>query len=324
MNIFESLENLQVSECCFDEIMGMVEEVINEDILSAIHKYKTKQSKDKLIDKALDNQGKELKAAAKREQRPEDGDPIPYEGALGKHGYTYDQGFHKSANRIKERRNPENKQAKNIMSKGVAKIRAAEASKEAMEDKGKSLGTNYANKEKVKLANKLMKQGEKEFGQGIAQLQATTYPANVLKKLKVSEACFNDIMDMVEELINELHAPTPASATAVFDRKAAKLQANTAADDALSTHRAESEKGEFHNRYPNNDTQHRYNYEGELRKVQGDIQRKGEKLSSGAKRLSYWAAKKKAEGKATPEMLDSGRRMVQAGIENAKSRAYNN
>ena len=30
MNIFESLENLNVSEECFDEIMGLVEEVINE------------------------------------------------------------------------------------------------------------------------------------------------------------------------------------------------------------------------------------------------------------------------------------------------------
>ena len=30
MDIFESLENLNVSEECFEEIMGLVEEVINE------------------------------------------------------------------------------------------------------------------------------------------------------------------------------------------------------------------------------------------------------------------------------------------------------
>ena len=30
MNIFESLENLEVSESCFDDIMGIVEEIINE------------------------------------------------------------------------------------------------------------------------------------------------------------------------------------------------------------------------------------------------------------------------------------------------------
>lgn len=30
MGIFESLENLEVSEACFDEIMGIVEEIINE------------------------------------------------------------------------------------------------------------------------------------------------------------------------------------------------------------------------------------------------------------------------------------------------------
>lgn len=209
MDIFESLENLNVSEECFDEIMGLVEELINEDILSAIHKYKTKQDKDKLMKRALDNQNKELASAAEREKRSEDGDPIPYEGALGKRGYTYDQAFHKSANRIRERRNPENKQAQNIMNKGVAKIRAAEASREAMNDKEKSLGTNYAKKEKEKLANKLMKQGEKEFKQGVEQQQATTYPMNVLNKLnknKVSESLYNEIADLVEEVINEVSA----------------------------------------------------------------------------------------------------------------------
>ena len=30
MNIFESLENLNVSEECFNDIMGIVEEIINE------------------------------------------------------------------------------------------------------------------------------------------------------------------------------------------------------------------------------------------------------------------------------------------------------
>lgn len=30
MNIFESLENLPVSEECFDEIMGLVEEILSE------------------------------------------------------------------------------------------------------------------------------------------------------------------------------------------------------------------------------------------------------------------------------------------------------
>ena len=32
MDIFESLENLEVSESCFDDIMSMVEECINEDL----------------------------------------------------------------------------------------------------------------------------------------------------------------------------------------------------------------------------------------------------------------------------------------------------
>lgn len=40
MNIFESLENLNVSEECFDEIMGLVEELLNED---NIEKYIVKR-----------------------------------------------------------------------------------------------------------------------------------------------------------------------------------------------------------------------------------------------------------------------------------------
>ena len=141
-----------------------------------------------------------------------------------------------------------------------------------------------------------------------------------LERLSVSEECFEDIINIVEEIISELHAPTPKSATAVFDRKTARLQANTAANDALSTSRFESDKGDFHNKYPNNSTQHRYNYESELRNVQGGIQNKGEKLSNGAKMLSHWAANKQTKGKLTQEMKDSARRMIQAGKENDKSR----
>ena len=36
MDIFESLEQLPVSEACFDEIMGIVEELLNEDIYDAV------------------------------------------------------------------------------------------------------------------------------------------------------------------------------------------------------------------------------------------------------------------------------------------------
>ena len=36
MDIFESLENLQVSEECFDEIIGIVEEILSEDIVSKV------------------------------------------------------------------------------------------------------------------------------------------------------------------------------------------------------------------------------------------------------------------------------------------------
>ena len=57
MNIFESLENLNVSEECFDDIMGIVEELLSEDIHSAIDTYaKTdKKGRDALHKKAREN-----------------------------------------------------------------------------------------------------------------------------------------------------------------------------------------------------------------------------------------------------------------------------
>ena len=42
MNIFESLENLNVSEECFDEIMGIVEEIINEVSVGNLSQKATK------------------------------------------------------------------------------------------------------------------------------------------------------------------------------------------------------------------------------------------------------------------------------------------
>ena len=48
MDVFESLENLNVSEECFDSIMGIVEEIISENIYQDIEdkwgkaKYTTK------------------------------------------------------------------------------------------------------------------------------------------------------------------------------------------------------------------------------------------------------------------------------------------
>lgn len=47
MDIFESLESLNVSEECFDDIVTMVEAMLNEDIFSAI-KQKYPESKDVL------------------------------------------------------------------------------------------------------------------------------------------------------------------------------------------------------------------------------------------------------------------------------------
>ena len=174
MNIFESLENLSVSEECFNDIMSIVEEILDESIYHAIQKHSTKQDKNTLMNKAYDNQENELNAAAKREEKPED-----VEILTGPDGKKFDEGIAKSRNRIYDKRFPKSKQAENIMNKGVAKMRAGDSLKDEVKGKKSGLGTSYANKEKEKLSSKLIKQGEKEFKQGVKQMRSGRFPLKV-------------------------------------------------------------------------------------------------------------------------------------------------
>jgi hypothetical protein len=58
MDIFESLENLEVSEECFNNIMDIVEEILSEDIHSAIDTYADDYKKGRLHQKADEVQDK--------------------------------------------------------------------------------------------------------------------------------------------------------------------------------------------------------------------------------------------------------------------------
>lgn len=78
MNIFESLENLEVSEACFDEIIGLVEEEIEKKYRSGL--------KDETIDSFLQKRGRNLKNAIEKvEQEKKKAGMRPFEyGALPK------------------------------------------------------------------------------------------------------------------------------------------------------------------------------------------------------------------------------------------------
>lgn len=141
-----------------------------------------------------------------------------------------------------------------------------------------------------------------------------------LENLGVSEACFQDILNIVEEYINELKAPTPETATAVFNRKAAKLQANTTQNELLSNAKNSAKENGFHDRYPNSGTQNRYDYENELQTAHRKIDKEGQRLSKGAQRLSRWAFNQKKKGRLTPDMRNSGKGMIDAGKENERVR----
>ena len=80
MDIFESLENLNVSEECFNEIMGLVEELLNEDIYDVVLKSVDDENSplrrknahgkinlDRWMETIRDNKKKELEDSAKRE-----------------------------------------------------------------------------------------------------------------------------------------------------------------------------------------------------------------------------------------------------------------
>ena len=144
-----------------------------------------------------------------------------------------------------------------------------------------------------------------------------------LENLNVSEECFNDIMGIVEAIINELKAPTPETASAVFNRKAAKLQANTTQNELLYNAKHSSKENGYHDRYPNSGTQNRYDYEDELQTAHRKIDREGQRLSRGAQRLNRWAVNQKKKGKLTSDMRSSGNGMVDAGRENERIRMEN-
>lgn len=86
MNIFENLENLNVSEKCFDEIIGIVEEIINEMLDSTVDsstekraynaakafvnwwENPTKENKNKMRE-ADKKESKNLELSQKRDER---------------------------------------------------------------------------------------------------------------------------------------------------------------------------------------------------------------------------------------------------------------
>lgn len=81
MNIFENLENLNVSEECFEEIMGLVEEVINEVSVgmwrqaaknSLEDRKKDAKEKDEVADNIMWKNAQMKRESKKAEQKEEE------------------------------------------------------------------------------------------------------------------------------------------------------------------------------------------------------------------------------------------------------------
>ena len=78
MNIFESLENLNVSEKCFEDILRVIENLLNEDIETLIKKkygepeyappyYSPANKSAQLLGKVIQARNTEIEQAAERE-----------------------------------------------------------------------------------------------------------------------------------------------------------------------------------------------------------------------------------------------------------------
>ena len=139
-----------------------------------------------------------------------------------------------------------------------------------------------------------------------------------LENLNVSEECFNDIMDLVEAMLNELHAPNPSSINQVLNRKATQLELNTQKNQYFDNQAQEiqNNKGEFHKKNPSASTQDRYNVQTQYKNLANQEEKKGEGLVKGAKRLAGWVAKKKGEGSLPQVTINVAREMVSNGKKN--------
>ena len=146
-----------------------------------------------------------------------------------------------------------------------------------------------------------------------------------LENLNVSEECFDDIIGIVEEYINELKAPTPELAKKVFDRKEGQLRSNSAkvAYHAQQAHNIEDNKSDFHTKNPYASTQDRYDIVSAHKNQANKLGQEGHKLVQGAKRLSRWAQKKSKQGKLGTDAGLSNNKMVHTGQENERVRFEN-
>lgn len=137
-----------------------------------------------------------------------------------------------------------------------------------------------------------------------------------LENLNVSEECFNDILGIVEEYINELKAPTPELATKVFDRKAKQLEQNSQdfknMGKVMNTPISQTASKDTKIGDLPKLVQANKNYESNLHNVKRN-------LDKGGQRLRNWAATQKQKGKLTNSMRDAANNMVHKGQEHYKA-----
>lgn len=141
MNIFESLENLNVSEECFGDIVGIVEELLSEELTDYIKKVHGNSEKGKkLWDKAVSNIGNEVSSSIDREVNKIN--PKAFNQYSDKSPSTVKREF---KDKIRDKQNDRRYADKNSIGAAKTDMRRVSTGIEALENRIKRSNKEYDN-----------------------------------------------------------------------------------------------------------------------------------------------------------------------------------
>ena len=181
MDTLENLEQLNVSEGCFDDIM--------EDIVSYAYNLYGPRKGERIRRKVRAARSREERMAAHNEMKKNGGD---YQGALRKVSDRRSEWNTAAGKELKQTLDSQDvKDTRKEIGKELRK-RTREAKKERKENLINSLNNLFNNKK-----------ASDEAGRTHSDAQIDKGLSEDLENLNVSEECFEDIISIVETIINE-------------------------------------------------------------------------------------------------------------------------
>ena len=139
----------------------------------------------------------------------------------------------------------------------------------------------------------------------------------------VSEECFNDIMGIVEEIINEVNVPDE-TVVKILDRKTGQVAANQAKRGyhMQLMNNTTQNKTSWHNDHPDADSKDRWDYQYKHMKKAQDTENQGINIKKGAERLGKWVRKKYPQS-APAKVVNSYNRLGDTVKRSNRENKYN-